>query len=176
MKRKSCPENRCSNDFFVISRNAGDTKRCDDLLFAALKDLAYLISKDVSDSFEVFAESHAVLLDVYVADLRNELIQKRVLFSKVDDFHINSRLYYPNIICKAYKYIHFPCQLQIFSNLTFGQLLIRKTVITILRDYNMVHQRYVASVKSPFQCLSLIYVCCSRKCIAGRMIVDKNQT
>ena len=55
---------------------------------AVFQMLADLISEDLSEPFEVSAETLAVLLDSLVAHLCDEFVENRILLTEVDDFHI----------------------------------------------------------------------------------------
>jgi hypothetical protein len=55
--------------------------------------LADLVCEDLSKSFEVSAETHAVFLDAFVTHLRDEFVENGILLTKVDYFHIIIRGY-----------------------------------------------------------------------------------
>ena len=87
MKRKSGTKDGCYNYAAVISRDLRYSKRCHILFAGIVKVLAYLIGENLAESFEISAETHAVLLDSLVTHLRNEFVENGIFLSKVDDFH-----------------------------------------------------------------------------------------
>ena len=54
---------------------------------AVVQGLAYLIGEDLTDTFQIPAESHVVLLDILVPYLCDKLVQNGVAVTQVDDSH-----------------------------------------------------------------------------------------
>ena len=107
MQRKTGTENRSHYNLVVRSRDVCYAQRSHVFLMAVFQMLADLISEDLSEPFEVSAETLAVLLDSLVAHLCDEFVENRILLTEVDDFHIILLWYETQIYLYLWKKQNF---------------------------------------------------------------------
>ena len=107
MQRQTGTENRSHYNLVVRSRDVCYAQRSHVFLMAVFQMLADLISEDLSEPFEVSAETLAVLLDSLVAHLCDEFVENRILLTEVDDFHIILLWYETQIYLYLWKKQNF---------------------------------------------------------------------
>ena len=107
MERKPSAENCGYDDLVVRSRDVCYAQRGHVFLMTVFQMLADLISEDLSEPFEVSAETLAVLLDSLVAHLCDEFVENGILLTEVDDFHILLLWYETQIYLYLWKKQNF---------------------------------------------------------------------
>ena len=92
LQREGGPEDAGDDDRRVARFHRGDAKRCLDLLGGVGKNLGQFQGENLSDPFEVDAETQTVFLDGRIAQFREEGIENGRFLSEIDDLHGYRRL------------------------------------------------------------------------------------
>ena len=79
MKGKSRPEDRSDHDLVGDHRYRSLAQRSFDHLHRILERFRYFIGHDLSDTLQITAETHRILLDRLVADFGDKLVENGVL-------------------------------------------------------------------------------------------------
>lgn len=125
--------------------------------------MAYFVCEDFAYPFKIPAESETVLLDSLVSQFRYELVEDGVLVSEIYDFH-----HFINYGLGKYILL-FPLH-KIIQTL-FRELLICKTIETVICNDDVIHKIYAAGPQSFLQISGFPDVVIAGQGTAGRMIM-----
>ena len=88
VQRQSGTEYGTKNNILFRDIDGCGTKRGCYLFCHIVEFFAYLQRHNLTDTLQIAAETQLVLLDVYIADFGDELVQNTVLFVEINYFHI----------------------------------------------------------------------------------------